>query len=171
MVGHGYGMSPTRPAEPNDHRAIRELLLAAFGTSEEANLVERLRAHGDAAIEFVVETDGAIAGHILLSPMQAPFRALALAPIAVVPVRQNAGIGGALIRAGLEQARIAGWQAVFVVGEPDYYTRFGFDIALAAPFTSPYAGPYFMALPLNDPLPAASGEVGHAPAFSALSSA
>lgn len=164
-------MSSIRPAEVGDHRAIRDVLLAAFDGSEEADLVERLRANGDAEIELVAESDSAICGHILFSPMKAPFRALALAPVAVAPARQDAGLGAALILAGLERARDDGWEAVFVVGEPAYYTRFGFNAALAAAFASPYAGPYCMGLTLNEPLPTASGEIGYAPAFSALSSA
>jgi putative acetyltransferase len=100
--------------------------------------------------------------------MSAPFRALALAPVTVVPERQDAGIGSRLIRAGLERATADGWQGVFVLGEPEYYGRFGFDAALAADFTSPYAGPYFMALTLNTELPATEGKIDHAPAFAAL---
>ncbi len=100
--------------------------------------------------------------------MAAPFRALALAPVSVMPERQNAGIGSRLIRAGVERAVADGWQGVFVLGEPEYYRRFGFDPALAAGFASPYAGPYFMALSIGGALPVTEGKLGHAPAFADL---
>ena len=92
-----------------DHSAIRKLLLAALPTPGEADLVEQLRAGGDATIELVAEHQGSIAGHILYSRMQAPLRALALAPVAVAPDRQRQGIGSSLIRAGHELARRQGW--------------------------------------------------------------
>ena len=55
-----------------------------------------------------------------------------------------------------------------MLGAPAYYTRFGFDPALAAGFASNYASPYFMALALNPPLPQLVGQLNHAPAFAAL---
>lgn len=157
-----------RPVAPGDDAAIREILLAAFPGPDEANLVERLRKDGDAAIELAAEDDGRIAGHILFSPMKAPFRALALAPVAVAPDRHGRGIGSALIEAGHELARQQGWDAIFVLGEPAYYRRFGYDPAAAASFDTPYAGPYFMVLPLAGVLPKHDGQVTHAPAFGGL---
>ena len=151
-----------------DSAPVRDLLEAAFPTAVEADLVERLRADGDAAIELVAEDDAAIVGHILFSPLDAPFRALALAPVAVLPGHQRRGIGSALIEAGHGRARIAGHDAIFVLGEPEYYRRFGYDAALAARFSSPYSGPCFMALPLQPGPAAPNGEVRHAPAFLAL---
>ena len=131
-----------RPAEAGDHAAIRAVLLAAFPGTDEADLVEQLRADGDAPIELVGELDGRVVGHILFSPVKAPFRALALAPLAVAPDEQRGGIGSELIRAGHELARKQGWEAVFVLGDPAYYGRFGYDAELAAGFSSPYAGEY-----------------------------
>lgn len=153
-----------------DALAVSVLLEAAFSGPDEARLVERLREAGDIAFALVAEESGAVVGHILFSPMAAPFRALALAPVAVVPERQGEGIGSALVREGLERAKAAGWKGVFVVGEPAYYRRFGFDSAMAAGFDSPYAGPYLMVLPLGGgPLPSTFGAIEHAPAFAALS--
>jgi putative acetyltransferase len=55
--------------------------------------------------------------------------ALALAPLAVRPDFQNQGIGSALVREGLEAARLLGHRIVIVVGDPAYYGRFGFSPA------------------------------------------
>ena len=157
-----------RSAVPADHPAIRKVLVAAFPGPDEADLVERLCADGDAVIELVADDGGLIVGHILFSPVEAPFRSLALAPVAVAPDQQGQGIGSALINAGHQIAREEGWEAILVVGDPQYYRRFGYDAALAARFASPYAGEYFMVLALQGPLPTTEGEVIHARAFASL---
>ena len=153
---------------PEDFAAIRAVVEAAFPEPAEADLVDQLRADGDCVISLVAVDDDRVIGHILFSKLTAPFRALGLAPVSVLPNRQNAGIGTRLIRAGLERAAQHGWQGVFVLGEPEYYDRFGFDAGLAQSFASPYAGPYFMALALNRELPMTEGTIEHAPAFAAL---
>jgi len=157
-----------RDATPTDHAVIRDLVAAAFGQPDEADLVERLRADGDAAIALVAEDNGSVVGHILFSRMQAPFRALGLAPVSVTPERQGTGIGSRLIRAGLERAQAEGWQGVFVLGDPVYYRRFGFDPELAEGFTSAYSGPYLMAIALGGEMPERQGPVDYAPAFAGL---
>jgi putative acetyltransferase len=156
-----------RPEAPSDIPAIHALLVEAFPTAAEADLVMRLRADGDVALSLVQETEG-VAGHVLFSRMTAPFRALGLAPVAVAPRWRRQGVAARLIREGLAHAGAAGWEAVFVLGDPAYYSRFGFDAASAAGFRSPYAGPYFMLRRLAADLPAADGSVDYAPAFAAL---
>lgn len=151
-----------------DGPAIHKVVTAAFGRPVEAGLVDRLRADGDSVISFVAVEDGRIVGHVLFSRMTAPLRALGLAPVSVVPDRQRSGIGSRLIRAGLDRATQDGWQGVFVLGEPVFYRRFGFDPALAGGFSSPYAGPYLMALALGGALPVTHGEIEYARAFADL---
>ncbi|HEY1928944.1 MAG TPA: N-acetyltransferase [Caulobacteraceae bacterium] len=157
-----------RDARPEDAPAIRNLVAAAFGRVAESVLVDSIVRDRDAEIALVVEAQGVLVGHLLLSRMTAPFRALALAPLSVAPRHQSHGIGSALVREAIEAARADGWEAIFVLGAPAYYTRFGFDPALAAGFASPYAGPAFMALGLQGPLPTLTGELGHAGAFADL---
>lgn len=130
--------------------------------------MKRLLADGDSVFSLVVEEEGAIVCHVLLSKMEAPFRALALAPVSVVPARQRVGIGSALIESAVSRARDAGWDGIFVLGDPDYYERFGFDCAAASGFASPYAGPHFMFLKLSTTAMSTTGELRHAPAFAAL---
>ena len=151
-----------------DRAAIRRVEEAAFPGPDEAKLVDQLRADGDLHISLVADDDCEIVGHVAFSLMLSPFRALGLAPVAVSPERQRAGIGSALIHAGLKQAAAEGWRGVFVLGDPPYYERFGFDVALAAGFACRYAGEHFMVKPLGDALPVLSGEVDYAPAFAAL---
>ena len=157
-----------RDAQPADRDAIDRVVSAAFGQAAEARLVHELDRAGDTVLALVAEVPGEIIGHVLLSRLSAPFPALALAPVSVAPAQQLRGIGSALIRAVIDRARAAGWAAIFVLGDPAYYRRFGFDAAAAAGFSTPYAGPHFMVLPLAPPLPASQGALAHAPAFAAL---
>lgn len=155
-------------ARGRERAAIRDLLLACFPGPEEAGLVARLEAERDAVLSLVARAGRVVIGHVLFSRLAASFPALALAPLAVAAAHRRQGIGAALVHEGLARAAAAGWRAVFVLGEPAYYGRFGFDPALARGFASPYAGPHLMAVALGGPLPATSGRIEHAPAFGTL---
>lgn len=166
-VGQGARMI-LRDATETDHAAVRALVVAAFDTPAEADLIERLRPAGDVVIERVAVEGEAVIGHAILSRMTGPVRALGLAPLAVAPAARRRGVAAALVTDMLGSARRDGWRMVFVLGDPAYYRRFGFSAATAAPFESPYAGPYLMALVLGDDPPALSGRADYAPAFAAL---
>jgi putative acetyltransferase len=157
-----------RQEMPIDGAPIRRVHLESFPTAAEADLVDQLREDGDVAISLVTEADTAVVAHVLFSPMTAPFRALSLAPVAVLPAYRRQGLAAGLIQAGLVQAATQGWNAVFVLGDPAYYKRFGFDAGLASAFASPYAGPHFLVKPLQDGLPILHGRLAHAPAFARL---
>lgn len=161
------GGGSLRAFAPGDEAAAREVVTAAFGQADEADLVDALRADGDVVIELLAFAGAAAVGHVLLSRMTAPLQALALAPVSVIPSHQRQGVGQALVRAAIAAAEAGPWQAIFVLGDLDYYGRFGFEAALAAPFDSHYAGPHFAALALK-PWPARCGLLRHAPAFGAL---
>jgi putative acetyltransferase len=161
-------MIDVRDESPRDWKAVYQVVSSVFGQSAEAELVEELREAGDSAVSLVADEDGQIVGHVLLSKMNAPFPALALAPVSVIPAKQRSGIGSALVKGAVNRARSEGWAAIFVLGDPNYYERFGFEREAAAGFTSPYAGPHFMVLKLSPSLPATTGELRHAPAFAAL---
>ncbi|MDX6751360.1 N-acetyltransferase [Geminicoccaceae bacterium 1502E] len=158
-----------REERPADHPALRALLEAAFGGPAEADLVDALRRDGDIAIALVAELEEGPAGHLVLSRMRAPPGTLGLAPLAVKPSRQGSGLGSALVEAGLARACSEGWQGVFVLGEPAFYGRFGFTAAQAAPFRSPFSGPFLQALELRPgALAAKEPEAAYAAAFAAF---
>jgi putative acetyltransferase len=163
-----------RRAAPADWAGIRNAHLHAFQSQLEADLVEKLEADGDACVSIVAEDCGMIVGHVLLSRMTVDadgesLRAMGLGPVAVIPARQNQGIGIALVEAAVEAARESGEHMLFVLGEPAYYGRFGFRIDRARPFASPYAGPHFQALALVELPPVKSGSASYADAFAGLS--
>ena len=158
-----------RDETPKDVVAIRRVVAAAFKQAEEADLVDALRESGDTVITLVAEEGNEIIGHILFSKLQAPDQSVALAPVSVMPNRQNEGIGSRLIREGLARAEFEGWQAVFLVGEPEFYRRFGFDVGLAKKFETDYPKPYFMTRELKEgSLSERSGAVIYAAPFLAL---
>jgi putative acetyltransferase len=162
-----------RPERPEDLPQIHEVNRLAFGQADEALLVDRLRTEGDALISLVAEgKDGRLDGHILFSPLPitrpdgSTLTAAALAPVAVRPDCQNRGIGGALIRAGIEACREVSLDAIVVLGHPDYYPRFGFSAERARNLEAPFSGPPFMALELRPGcLDGAKGKVRYARAF------
>jgi putative acetyltransferase len=142
-----------RHATPADQAAIRDVVHAAFGQADEADLVERLRAAGDVMFELVEEDGGEIVGHILYSRLWADSINLyaALAPLSVRPDRQRSGVGKRLTAASLETAKEFGVHAVIVLGHPEYYPKFGFSNEATAKVKAPYSGrPTFMALALED---------------------
>lgn len=152
-----------------DRAAIRKLHTAAFPSPAEADLVDRLRRDGDAAISLVAVENDRVIGHVMFSKMRAPFKALGLAPVAVIQENRGQGVAATLIREGIRQAEDADWEAIFVLGDPAYYERFGFEAKAAAAFACPFAGPHFMMLALvkGEQLPQ-EGRVDYAPAFAAL---
>jgi putative acetyltransferase len=151
-----------RPEAEQDQLPIHQVNAEAFETETEAKLVDALRNSGIPLVSLVAEQDDAIVGHILFSPMtdaQGNLVPIAgLAPMAVAPGHQKQGIGSALVRAGLEQCRAAGYQAVIVLGHPDYYPRFGFVPASRFGIQCQFEAPdeAFMALEL---LPGALAEI------------
>jgi putative acetyltransferase len=119
-----------RNEEERDRAAVYALNASAFETADEADLVDALRERARPVVSLVAEDDEKIVGHIMFSPVslsgQPALRISGLAPMAVAPDRQRAGIGSALVRAGLERCRRLGFGAVVVLGHPEYYPRFGF---------------------------------------------
>ena len=147
-------MPAIRQERPGDADAVREILVAAFGGEAEARLVDRLRASGKIACALVAEEKGRLLGQVVFSAIavgENRSSAVALAPLAVMPAFQRLGIGSALASAGLERLRQEQWQRVLVVGDPGYYTRFGFVPASRYGLTCPFPVPAdaFMAIELQ----------------------
>jgi len=145
---------------------------SAFRSRLEADLVNALRRSAEPQLSLVADVHDVLVGHVFFSPVTidaagpAPL-ACQLSPGAVRPKFQRRGVGSALIRTGLSECRAVGWSAVFVVGDPAYYSRFGFR--LAAPLGFSYPGPhdpYLQVIELDDSVLAGlSGRILLHPAF------
>lgn len=155
-----------------DHVAVHALHVAAFGSSLEADLVDALRPAASPLVSLVADASGLVTGHILFSPVVLPghdgLRLMGLGPMAVLPARQRAGIGSALVRAGLEACRDIGAGAIVVLGHPRFYPRFGFAPAARLGLRCAYDAPEdaFMVVELErGHLDGATGIVAYHPAF------
>jgi putative acetyltransferase len=116
-----------------DTEQVREIVRTAFPGEAESQLVDALRANGNAMISLVAVDGTQILGHILFSPVSttppSEAQGLGLAPVAVRPEAQSQGIGSALIREGLRLCEGLGYDYCVVLGGSDYYQRFGFEKA------------------------------------------
>jgi putative acetyltransferase len=164
-----------RPEQPTDAVAIRRVLEAAFPTPAEAHLVGLLRDGGHLGVSLVAERDGEIVGHIAFSPVDVEGAAgegggSGLAPLAVLPAYQRQGIGGRLVREGLAACERMGSGFVVVLGEPEYYQRFGFTRADRRGLGNEYgADEAFMVLELRSGgIPADGGLIRYGPEFAAF---
>jgi putative acetyltransferase len=142
-----------REERPVDRESVRAVNEAAFSGPDEADLVRRLYDDDDALLGLVAEVEGQVVGHILFSRLpietvQGVVFAAALAPLAVMPDWQGQGIGTALVREGLTRCRERGVAAVVVLGDSDYYGRFGFRAEMASGLQTPWSGPFLMAVEL-----------------------
>lgn len=140
-----------REEKPGEFGAIYDLVKTAFATArvkdgDEQDYVDALRK-GDGyipALALVAEEDGGLAGHIMLTRVKLAtdddraVKCLLLAPLSVVLECRSRGVGAALTREALRRAAAMGYEAVFLVGDPAYYSRFGFR--RAAEFGVEYTG-------------------------------
>lgn len=146
-------MLEVRPERPGEAAALERVHALAFGRDSEARLVRRLRAEGFNIVSMIAAEANAIVGHALFSRLLAEgnehINAVALAPVAVIPERQKQGIGSKLILAGLDACRSSAVDVALVLGDPEYYERFGFSSELGERFRAPWSGPEFLAIELR----------------------
>jgi putative acetyltransferase len=118
---------------------VYEVEAAAFGQTLQAEIVDALRATAEPHLSLVATLGEHVVGHIFFSPAtlasEPAVQAAQLSPLAVDPAHQRKGIGSALVREGLTRCRAMGWSLVFLLGDPRYYSRFGFMLAAPQGFT------------------------------------
>ena len=173
--GAGPGIA-IRSERGCDAEAIRAVTEAAFegavhADGSEPGIPAALRADGALAISLVAERaaksgagEGEIVGHVAFSPVELGGEGgwLGVGPLSVRPDLQRSGIGGSLMREGLERARAGGARGCVLIGDPGYYRRFGFAAREGLRYgTVPDA--YVMALPFGAGEP--TGTIRFHPAF------
>jgi putative acetyltransferase len=156
-----------------DRASIHHVNQAAFGQKEESEIIEKLRDRGILSLSLVAVQDDVVVGHIAFSPVEitsenSSFEAIALAPMAVLPLHQSKWIGSQLVSAGLNECRRLGHEIVFVLGHPNYYPRFGFVLAKSKNIKCEFEVPdeAWMVLELREgALAGRQGEVSFQPEF------
>jgi putative acetyltransferase len=137
-------MMTVREATAADHEAVADVVTRAFGDEGPtvARLVGALRASGHVRAELLAETDASVSGHVMLSrswvdAREALVEVLVLSPLSVAPEHQGAGVGTALLASAVEAAARLGVPALFLEGDPGFYSTRGFEPAIARGFSRP----------------------------------
>ncbi len=149
----------------------------AVGRPDEAAVVNALREAGALLVSLAAVESGSISGHVLFSPVcvepEPPggSSAFGLAPLAVLPDHQRRSIGSRLVREGIEECWRSGLGAIFVLGDPAYYSRFGFAPATTRGLRCEFPAPVeaFMVAELRPgALDGVCGVVRYRPEFGVL---
>lgn len=159
-----------RDEQPSDITAIGVLIADAFRTAPhssgtESAIVDALRRGEALTVSLVAEVEEEVVGHVAISPVTTSSGDVGwfgLGPIAVAPAWQGKGIGTQLMHASLARLRRLDASGCLVLGEPVFYSRFGFecDPALVLPGVPPE---YFQAVSFGGAR--ASGTVAYHRAF------
>jgi putative acetyltransferase len=168
-----------RPATSAHDAAVRQLVEEAFGPDEGptvARLVTALDTSGSTRASLVAEVEGGVVGHVQLNrswvdARQALVEVLVLSPLSVDPAHQRRGIGAALLAAARAEAERLGAPAVFLEGDPGYYSTRGWSAAAPLGFTAPSTripGPAFQVVLLPAYQPWMSGALVYCEPFWAL---
>ncbi|MGH6998037.1 MAG: GNAT family N-acetyltransferase [Phenylobacterium sp.] len=159
------------PERPGDAGEISRITTAAFAPmpfsdGDEARVIDALREAGALSLSLVAITpEGELVGHVAFSPVRIddqPGDWYGLGPVSVAPQVQRQGVGGALIAEGLDRLRDLKAAGCVLLGNPDYYRRFGF---LSDPALTYQGRPnrYFQRLVLKGP--PETGDASFHPAF------
>ena len=161
-----------RKEMPNDAQSIHDVTVAAFLEAPHTDYTEQfvvrtLRESGALSISLVAEDDCEIIGHVAISPVTISDGArdwYGLGPISVLPNNQSKGIGSKLMNAAIQELENIGAKGCVLLGDPNYYHRFGFKPreGLVLPDVP---AEYFQALLLQGDLP--QGIVTYHESFSA----
>jgi len=161
-----------RNEQPSDIPNIFELTQAAFKDIEysshtEQFIVNALRDSQQLTVSLVAEYEGQIVGHIAFSPVSISDGTTdwyGLGPVSVQPEFQNQGVGSQLIHIGLDKLKTLKAAGCVLLGDPEYYARFGFK-AKPELVLQGVPAEYFQTLSFTEKMP--HGDVVYAEAFNA----
>ena len=122
-----------RETTQSDLEEVFNLIHSAFGDRSESDLVKQLISDNDVLLNLVIESSNTIIGNVVVSKVtMEPDMGLfcgGVAPLSVLPERQSSGIGSQLMKEAIKKSNEMGMDALFLLGDPDYYKRFGFNIS------------------------------------------
>ena len=151
-----------RVATSLDREDIHSVHWSAFG-EDEREIVSKLAVNllsedtTPRTFSLVAETDGIVVGHVAFSPVTIEvsknFQGYIMAPLGVKPDHQKRRIGSELIESGMQRLSRMGVDILFVYGDPEYYSKFGFSAEAAERYIPPYELQYpfgWQGIPLNE---------------------
>jgi putative acetyltransferase len=122
-----------REAQESDLEEVFNLIYSAFGDKSESNLVRQLILDDDLLFNLIFENSDTIIGNVVVSKItMEPNEGLlcgGVAPLSVLPENQSSGIGSQLMEAAIKKSKEMNINALFLLGDPNYYKRFGFTIS------------------------------------------
>ncbi|MEW6997452.1 GNAT family N-acetyltransferase [Colwelliaceae bacterium BS250] len=159
-----------RPERSDDINVIEKITIEAFKNHPHSNQTEHeivaiLRNEHALSVSLVAEINNEVVGHIAFSKVKINNEFIewyGLAPVSVKPEYQNQGIGSQLILSGISALRELNAKGCVLLGEPEYYKRFGFK-ALSSLVFKGVPPEYFQSLLLSGELP--SGNIEYHRAF------
>lgn len=119
-----------RQSDQSDLPLIEALYPRAFPDEDLLALVKELLADRDNTMSLVATRDSTVVGNLIFTKASLDGDSAdvaLLAPLAVAPECQRQGIGSALVNSGLRRLQEEGTSAVYVLGDPAYYSRLGFS--------------------------------------------
>lgn len=149
-----------RKETPSDIEAINQVTLSAFKALPISNhteqfIIKALRNAGVLTLSLVAEVDEQVVGHVAFSPITISDGSegwYGLGPVSVLPMHQKKGVGTSLIQEGLSWLKEMGGQGCALVGEPNYYQRFGFRNVPELIFEG-IPQEFFLVLPFTEKVP------------------
>lgn len=157
-----------RVYEPRDRFNVASLIGRAYERSYEPWLVQSLREAQDLQSERVWDEDGIILGHASMARHVHPEGWCTISTVAVDQSARGRGIGSDLVRAMLEDARLADAGAVTVLGNAQYYQRFGFTRTAAEALETPFSRENTLMYPIRIENAGLMAELVFPPAYSRL---
>ena len=154
----------------NDIDSIDHLNREAFGGEDEPKLIQLIRERSELSVSLVAIEENTIVGHVCASPVTVNGNKqgiVGIGPLSVYESYRCRGIGGMLMEEIIVQLRDAGFVAAVLLGNPNYYPRFGFSSGASYNLQNEYrADDAFMAMELQpDALKNISGMVKYVSAF------
>jgi putative acetyltransferase len=163
-------MGMIREAKEYDLKEVFNLIYSAFGNKAESDLVRQLILDEDLFFNLIFESSDTIVGNIVVSKItMEPDKGLlcgGVAPLSVLPENQSYGIGSQLMESAIKKSKEIKIDALFLLGDPNYYKRFNYK---ASNLASDYSAEHFQELELTkDCLVNVKSKVIYANAFTNL---
>lgn len=160
MYSHDVEKLIIRDEQPDDIAVIGQITEQAFAgqvysQQTEAKIIDSLRAQNQLSVSLVAELEDQVVGHIGFSKVSiddVDLNWFGLGPVSVLPNHQGKGLGSMLVKSGLEAIVAIGARGCVLLGDPKFYSKFGFATCEQLRMIGPPAQ-YFQIKAMNGDIP------------------